>query len=55
MLERHVPVNVRSKLYWGRELVINNYCWAGFESENFCDAGKFENYTYAIKFREVAK
>jgi len=55
ILERHVPDNVRSKLYWGRELVINNYCWAGFESEIICDASKFENYTYVIKFREVAK
>lgn len=55
ILERHVPDNVRSKLYWGRELVIDNCCWAGFESEIICDSGKFENYTYAIKFREVAK
>jgi hypothetical protein len=55
MLERHVPDNIRSKLYWGREMVINNYCWAGFESEIICVSRKFENYTYAIKFREVTK
>lgn len=55
MHERKVPDNVKSKLYWGRELVSNNCCWAGFESEIICDSSKFENYTYSIKFREVAK
>jgi len=52
--ERHVPDNVTSNLYWGREHIINNYCWAGFESEITCDSNKINNYTYSIKFREVA-
>ncbi|HWQ44686.1 MAG TPA: hypothetical protein VN373_03340 [Methanosarcina barkeri] len=53
--ERHIPANVESKLYWGREQISNNYCWAGFESELICSSRKFENYRYSIKFREVAK
>jgi hypothetical protein len=55
MVERDVPDNVKSKLYWGRELVSGHYCWAGFESEITCASLKFENYRYSIKFREVAK
>lgn len=52
MVERNVPDNVQSTLYWGRELVINNYCWAGFESEIVCASNKFNNYRYSIIFRE---
>ena len=52
MVERNVPKNVQSTLYWGRELVINNYCWAGFESEIVCASNKFNNYRYSIVFRE---
>ena len=54
IVERDVPDTVRSALFWGRELVNNNYCWAGFESELLCDAGNFKEYRYSIKFREVA-
>lgn len=53
--ETHIPENVQSTLYWGRELSSNNYCWAGFESEILWDSGEFNNYRYSIKFREVAK
>jgi hypothetical protein len=52
--ERHISDNVRSQLYWGREL-IRNICWAGFENELVCESGKFEHYKYAIKFRRVLK
>ena len=55
IIERYVPANVQSKLYWGREQTSNNYCWAGFESELICSSRKFNNYRYSIKFREVAK
>lgn len=55
MIEHEVPVNIHSTRFWGREMVINNYCWAGFESEIVCDSEKFENYRYSIKFRNVVK
>jgi len=55
IVERHIPDNVRSTLYWGRELVTNNYCWAGFESEISCDMNKFNHYRYSVKFREGVK
>ncbi|MGV8905414.1 MAG: hypothetical protein ACOH15_02310 [Acetobacterium sp.] len=53
LVESHVPDNVRSTLFWGRELAGNSYCWAGFESEILCESSEFENYRYSIKFREV--
>ena len=55
MEERHVPDNVKSKLCWGREKLLNNCNWAGFESEIVCDSSEFKNYTYSINFREVTK
>ncbi|MEI6101860.1 MAG: hypothetical protein WCP73_08485, partial [Eubacteriales bacterium] len=33
MEEKHIPEDVQSSLYWGREKVAGNCCWAGFESE----------------------
>lgn len=55
LVETHVPKNVQSTLFWGREFASDNYCWAGFESEILCDSSNFRNYRYSIKFREVAK
>ncbi|MHC1718644.1 MAG: hypothetical protein AB9883_08370 [Acidaminococcaceae bacterium] len=55
MVEINVPVNIQSTLYWGRELLTNNYCWAGFESELVCNSNKFNNYRYSIVFREGVK
>ena len=55
IVERHIPDNARSKLFWGREMIKDNYCWAGFESEIVWDSNKLENYRYSINFREVAK
>lgn len=49
--ERHMPDNIKSELYWGRELVTDNCCWAGFESEITCESGKFMNYIYSIVFK----
>jgi hypothetical protein len=48
-----VPEHVSSRLFWGRETILNTCCWAGFESEIICDYNKFTNYTYLVKFREV--
>jgi len=55
IVEKKVPDNVKSKLYWGRELIANNCCWAGFESEIICESGTFQNYIYSIKFKEVSQ
>ena len=55
IVERYVPDNIKSKLYWGKEQMANSCCWAGFESEIICDCSKFENYQYSIIFREVEK
>jgi hypothetical protein len=55
MVERNVPDNVRSTLYWGREEFGNKCCWAGFESEIIFDTNKFNNYRYSIDFREMGK
>ncbi|SHJ19715.1 hypothetical protein [Parasporobacterium paucivorans] len=55
MAEINVPENVRSTPYWGRELIPDVCCWAGFESEIVCASNKFSNYRYTIKFREEAK
>jgi len=55
LIETHIPDNVKSTLYWGREVVRNSYCWAGFESEILCNSNKFDHYRYSIKFREVGK
>lgn len=52
ILESRIPDGVASQLYWGREMA-EGYCWAGFESEIFCDSGRFENYQYSIIFKEV--
>jgi len=54
-IQKNIPTNVRSTLYWGREQTASNYCWAGFESELFCSERKFNNYSYSIRFREVAQ
>lgn len=51
--EIQIPVNVKTTLYWGRESISNNYCWAGFESELSCETQQFEHYKYVIKFKEV--
>ena len=55
IVERNIPDNARSKLFWGREMIKDNYCWAGFESEILWDSNKLENYRYSINFREVVK
>jgi len=55
IIERNIPDNVRSNLYWGREQISNKCCWAGFESEIICDTYKFNNYSYSINFREMGK
>jgi len=55
MIEKNIPDNVRSTLYWGREQFGNKCCWAGFESEIICDTNKFNNYSYSINFREIEK
>lgn len=55
MAEISIPDNVRSTLYWGREMVTNTCCWAGFESELKCASNKFDHYRYSIKFRRAAK
>jgi len=52
ILESSIPSGVTSQLYWGREMA-EGYCWAGFESEIFCNTGRFENYKYSILFKEV--
>jgi hypothetical protein len=52
--ERHVPENVQSTIYWGRESCANN-CWAGFESKLISPSGEFDHYRYAIMFREAVK
>lgn len=52
--EIQIPVNVKTTLYWGRESISNNYCWAGFESELSCETQQFDHYKYVIKFKEVA-
>ncbi len=54
IVEKHIPDNVKSKLYWGREQIRNHCCWAGFENEIVCESGKFENYIYSIELK-VAK
>lgn len=53
MAEIQIPVNVKSALFWGRESISNNYCWAGFESELSFETQQFEHYKYVIKFKEV--
>lgn len=55
LVEEHVPDNLQSTLFWGREFVKDSYCWSGFESEINWNMAKFENYRYSIVFREVAK
>jgi hypothetical protein len=55
ILEKQVPDNVRSKLYWGREHIVNSCCWAGFESEIRFDSSNFEHYTYSVRFRSLDK
>ena len=55
IIERNIPDNVRSNLYWGREQFSDKCCWAGFESEIICDTNKFSNYRYSINFREMGK
>ena len=50
--ERHVPDNVTSRLYWGREQILDTCCWAGFESEIICGSGVFQNYIYSIKLKD---
>ena len=49
--ERHVPDNVTSRLFWGREQILDT-CWAGFESEIICESGVFQNYIYSIKLKD---
>jgi hypothetical protein len=51
MVERGVPENISSKLYWGREHIEGTCAWSGFESEIQCGTGSFENYRYTIIFR----
>jgi hypothetical protein len=51
LVERKVPGNVTSRLYWGRELIEGTCSWSGFESEIRCGTGSFENYGYSIVFR----
>jgi len=55
IVERNVPNNVRSSIYWGREHMVNHSCWAGFENEIIIESGELENYQYSVQFREVAK
>lgn len=53
IIEKNIPDNIRSNLYWGREQFRNKCCWAGFESEIIFDTSKFSNYSYSINFRET--
>lgn len=53
MEEKQSPENVESTLFWGRESVGNNYCWAGFESQLSWTTQQFEHYKYVMKFKEV--
>lgn len=55
IIEEQVPIDVKSVLYWGREVLENDVCWAGLESELIVETASFEHYKYSVCFREVEK
>jgi hypothetical protein len=49
--ETNRPKNLKSQLFWGRETGEYN-CWAGFIYELQCEDREFNDFRYAISFRE---
>lgn len=55
IIEEQVPNEIKSVLYWGREVLKNDICWAGLESALAVETASFEHYKYSVCLREVAK